>query len=518
MKRLSKLLALKNKHRKSKQHASERGAEGSLLDKTRNSDSSAPVLPIEIWQYIVELASCLPVAPSVSSPDLFHTGSNYIILPKEDEYSSWRDARTVQLVCRAWRTVAVKHAYERLVLCCERHMKPLARTLEESKQKDPDGLGHGRWVREIETRRTDCPGEADDNQEKLRAELKTFATLTVRIIRCVPNLEIYINKNGWAKPLGLNTYRAVMMEIGTHCGSSLLRLQWTASESPRWDDLKNLLSKTSNLRTLSLLYVNFARTNGDGGLLAGNHPPERCTLRNLTQLHLGPFPPPYGAEIPYWDPLLEFLMLSRNNADPATASPLPMLNTLSITPLNMLSTQTPSERFFVTYGAQLEHLATLDLTPEELVMQSHSESALPVFNRSLPTLLEACPKLRSLILNPLQPIPLFPRRLSHRKLERIALFPPSEGIVELPDRFSRFLQQPIGDMFAELTSGAFPRLCNLRLRDRGELGVLGMDDSREWIEEWQRKFEQRGIRFENGDGLRFMLTIEDSMEYMPDGI
>lgn len=72
--------------------------------------------------------------------------------------------------------------------------------------------------------------------------------------------------------------------------------------------------------------------------------------------------------------------------------------------------------------------------------------------------------------------------------------------------------------FTELSGGAFPRLRVLRLRDRGELECLGMSNSREWFADWQRRFEKEGIRFENGEGLRFTLTLEDSMEDMPDGL
>lgn len=535
MKRFSKLLSLKSRIRKSKSDSEDSFVRKELYNDVwecnmnmRFTDSSIPLLPIEIWQEIIELACSLPMTLSVSCPDLFNTGSTYICPSKEQEAKHWRVTRTLQLVCRSWRAMALRRAYRRVVLCCEEHMKLLVRTLEESKRNDPEGIGYGRWVHEIETRRTACsPFSTEDetlDEVKLRQDLYTFAVYTVRTFRCTPNLQVYINKNGWAKPLGLNTYRAVMIELGKHCGSSLLRLQWTASESPRWDDLKNLLCRTPNLRTLAILYVDFEQTNGDGGNLGV--PPERTSLPHLEQLHLGPFPRPYGAQIPYWDPLFEYLLPPRNIGDlphttppgppnvPASPPPLASLRTLSITPLNLLSKHTPSDRFFHAYGKQLEDLATSDVTPEELRVQSGYETS----NRTLSTILDACPTLHSLIFEPLQYSSFRLRPLAHPRVERVALFPATESVVDAPERISRLLRDPLGMTFTELSGGAFPRLRVLRLRDRGELECLGMSNSREWFADWQRRFEKEGIRFENGEGLRFTLTLEDSMEDMPDGL
>ncbi|KAH8107535.1 hypothetical protein DFH11DRAFT_1177375 [Phellopilus nigrolimitatus] len=396
-------------------------------------------------------------------------------------------------------------------------MAPLIDVLQKSKARDTKQRGYGWWVREIECRRGSCPSEAGSDAELIRAEIKAHSADTIRVLSCTPNLQICINKNAWGKPLGQTTNRHVLLALGNYCGASLQRLEWAASESPRWEDLRVLLYMTLHLRSLSLLFMSFNRTQAES-------PPiyeKPCFLRYLRELRLGPFPTPFGASIPYWDELLTFLMPLRNPPSYPTTLPidhddlqLPLLHSLSITPMNILIPDTPTERFLSIYGSRIQRLHTSNLTPKNVF--TLADSIAVAQNRALRTILALCPDLRSLVFNPLQPTQL---PLAHARLERIALFPPHENHVNVPRRvFTALIQKPVATIFTELLRGGFPKLKVLRLRDLGALGCLGPSQSKDWIEEWVRQLEEQGIRFENREGMRFTLTVEDSMEAMPDGV
>ncbi|THH08064.1 hypothetical protein EW145_g2964 [Phellinidium pouzarii] len=479
------------------------------------SASPLPALPIEIWYHILAFVCRVPGTLSVSLPDPFQAGTQ-ISDNRKQQRDSQRGACALQLVCRAWRSAAVRLTYERLVLCCEKHMKPLVEVLEKSKLRDTKERGYGYWVREVESRRGSCPSKAGNNAALIQAEVRSHVTISIRVLHCTQHLQIYINKNGWGKPLGQITYKFVLVALGKHCGASLQRLEWAASESPRWEDLRSLIQMTPYLRSLSLLHVAFKQSQVDSPLLTE----KPCYLRYLQELRLGPFPTPFGASIPHWDELLSFLMPPKKQSSFQHISSedcdlqLPALHSLSITPLNFLARDRPTERFFTIYGSRIRHIQTSNMTPKDVL--TLAESAAVVQNRALRTLLALCPDLRSLVFNPLQPTQL---PLAHARLERVALFPPHENHVNVPRRmFTALIQKPVDNIFSELLSGAFPNLRVLRLRDLGALACLGSSQSGDWIEEWGEKLEEQGIRFENRNGMRFMLTIEDSMEAMPDGV
>ncbi|TDL18784.1 hypothetical protein BD410DRAFT_467733 [Rickenella mellea] len=449
------------------------------------------ILPIEIWRRILSLACRLPGSLSFEAPDPFISGSP-LVLTDEEKAENTRHKIDVQLVCRAWRVICLEFSYESLVVCCRKHTLPLLNTLEGSKAEDPDARGHGWWTREIKFEIGSCP------DIPVTSGGPNMNAIVVRILRCTPNLAIYLNNNGFGKALGKHTHPTIMNALGRHCGLSLRRLEWSASESPRWDDLEVLLFETPRLRTLSVLHMIQTPTP---------HPRKPLTLKYLHSLSLGPFPTPIGVKIPTWDTVLA--------AFTQTPSPdelqLPSLTSLSITPINFVIPKSSTERFFLYYGPHLRTLRTSDLTPRDLFDSAFVAPGSS--NPSLRTILNLSPHLRSLVFNPLQPI-AYPTE--HACLERVAVYPPSEHPVSVPLRmYASQVQLPLDTLFEQLVGGAFPSLKVVRLRDQGAFGFLGR--TTEWLEQWRKQWDEKGIRFENRDGLSYAFTL-DLMEMLPDDV
>lgn len=473
-----------------------------------------PALPTEIWDHILAYVTRLSGKLNISLPDAFHVGVHDQIT-KKMERESRRNAGALQLVCRAWRVAAIKLTYEHITLCCHEHMQPLIAVLERTKARDPQSRGYGWWVKEIECRNGICPSSAGEDIEKKRVELEIYHAAVVRALQCTPNLMIYTNSNGWGGPLGFATHADVLVALGKHCGRSLKKLEWIASESPRFVELQTLLYETPYLRSLSVLHTFYPKQPVE---LLHEKP---CFLRYLRELRLGPFPTPHGAPVPVWDKFLTFLTPAEQPAPAPYCLPpepteeelqLPQIRSLSITPVNILKLHTPTERFLTIYGPRLRFLRTSNLTPKAVL--SLSESVAVRENRSLRTMLALCPHLRDLIFNPLQPTQ-FP--LAHPTLERIGIFPPHENAINAPKRmYDQVIQAPVDRLMQELLAGGFPNLKVVRLRDAGSFGFLGRSD--EWLDNWQPKMEERGIRFENRDGMKLDLYNMDCMEDIPDGV
>ena len=115
----------------------------------RFSSNALPALPVEIWHRIIMLAVRLPCTLSTRLADPFRNGAP--IYNSEQELQESRlVAVKVQLVCRAWRVVAIRLLHERYVLCCTAHTTPLVKALENSKAR---GCNYGVWTKELECRR-----------------------------------------------------------------------------------------------------------------------------------------------------------------------------------------------------------------------------------------------------------------------------------------------------------------------------------------------------------------------------
>ena len=214
---------------------------------------------------------------------------------------------------------------------------------------------------------------------------------------------IYCNNNGRGAALGLATHSDVLEALGRHCGHSLRKLVWNASESPRFVDLQSLLYETPYLHSLAVLHTFYPRED------AGITHEKPCFLRYLQELRLGPFPTPHGTTIPVWDNFLQFLMPPEQSPPAPDCPPpepiedelqIPRIHSLSITPMNILKLNTPTERFLTIYGPRLKLLRTSNLTPKDVL--SLSDSVAVVQNRSLRTILTLCPNLTGFVFNPLR--------------------------------------------------------------------------------------------------------------------
>ena len=230
-----------------------------------------PPLPVEVWRHIFALLIRVPgvLLSDRLDPFLETRGADVY-------WSMAPSTRTaLLLVSKDWYSIVSELIHEHIHLTCSKQLVTFADRLEQSKADD--------GVRALGslTRRVDV---------QLHNPHPSDAHHLARLLRCTPNLEIFINSNFYMSLTPnahtilppTQTPTEVIQALLTTCAHSLCRVEWTCNESPGWGDLMDLLRELRGLRSLTLANVY--------GTFPEKPRPEHLILPNLRTLILGDSP------------------------------------------------------------------------------------------------------------------------------------------------------------------------------------------------------------------------------------
>lgn len=303
------------------------------------------------------------------------------------------------------------------------------------------------------------------------------ATHLARLLRCTPNLEIFINSNFYMSltPSSqtilppLQTSTEVIQALLTTCAHSLRRLEWTCNESPGWSDLMDVLRVLRGLRSLTLanIYGSFPEKPRQ----------EHLILPNLRTLILGDSPSFSHASLGNV-PLNTLLLMLAKSPDQ-----LPHLHRLEgFSPF--------SPDFLRTHGHKIRIVRTVAYTP------------------LLPEIIAKCPNLETFVT-------IFPHQqldnLCHPSLKRIGIFPISEDIVGVPIQiFAAYIMKPLEDLMFQIEESNLPKLRQIRIRNTGTLA--GVVEHELFIQKWRQRWGSRGVRFDDKDGNPFQPEMSNKTD------
>jgi len=344
-----------------------------------------PALPVEVWRRILAFVTRFPGANAIDREDPF--ASQYE--PPESlqaDAELLEDRKRLLMVCRTWRPIVFEIMSEYMVICCDQHLLVIVERLEKSKTT-LGGNGLGEWTRRIDFQM---------NKGKCAGWLTTATPdIVVRLLRCTPNLAIYINNNISHVP-EFETSSKIIHALVTYCGKSLRRVEWNcAGERPSWSHLQSISHNVPNLQTLRI------------ACMPPYPPPPGCSAHipstRLKTLSLGLVPRPAHSILnfpPSWDPLLSWLATSKNH--------LPALEVLEATIL-------PDIDFFRKHGHKIRCLRVMSWSTPS----------------NFPTILHLCPNLRNLTLS-LKRIDVLHLPPNHPSLQRICVLPFNEDFIRVP--------------------------------------------------------------------------------------
>lgn len=376
---------------------------------------------------------------------------------RHDEFDAEDVAAMVsmKMVCRGWNEVLCELLAEYIIIYNKESLTVIVERLEASKKASKascgNGLGWGGLTRRIDLR-------MHRRDEDLPC-VETTAKL-IRLFRCTPNVEIFINSNGRNTQAPGRTHPKVMQEMVACFGDKLRRVDWSRAECPSWADLATLLQGTPNIETLSLITV-----YGQSIPLPEN---TSINLKYLKCLSLG-MPTNALPYIPHsWDPLLSCLSIAPQQ--------LPSLERFDVNPF-------PSEIFFVTHGYKIRTLRTT------------SADMMPF----LPSALDLCLNLHTLIIPPNTDLCISE---SHPSIERIGMFPLVEDLVGVPERiYENYVMVPLEECLLLLEGMSLPKLKVVRVRNVGSLADVV--DHSIILQMWWRRWNIRGVKFEDKLGRPF---------------
>ncbi|KAH7920184.1 hypothetical protein BV22DRAFT_1199082 [Leucogyrophana mollusca] len=409
-----------------------------------------PNLPVEIWRQILTMIVRIPGLLSLDKQDPFEHS------PEVEFHTDQLSHRVaLLLVCKDWHEVVTRLMHEHIIVTTEQQLSYIVEQLQSRRtvfERCPLGLC---------TRRIDLQLQSPDARVK---------KLIVRLLRCTPNLEIFINGN-----LHIDIHSGSRL---THCGSEVIktlstisaptlrRVEWIYNDCPSWSDLMLLLRSTPNLRSLAIANIHGSSTE--------NFRPEMLSLPHLRTLEIGNTP--------------SFSHASIGNA-PLNA----LLSTLSISPDQLPSLQrlegfSPfSPDFLRAHGPKIRIVRTVAQTP------------------LLPQIIAQCPNLDTFIA-------VFPHQLtvplSHPTLRRIGIFPVTENPIEVPPQiFDSYVMSPLCDLLDQIDKSVLPKLTHLRIRNAGTLAdVTNYPVS---LQKWWRRWNIKGVRFEDKNGRPFQVVESD---------
>ncbi|KAH0835853.1 hypothetical protein J3R83DRAFT_9722 [Lanmaoa asiatica] len=404
--------------------------------------SPLPPLPVEVWRHIFSLLIRVPGVLLSERLDPFSETRSVDIY--------WNMAPSTRLalllVSKHWCTIVSELIHEYIHLTCSKQVVIFADRLEQSKASD--------GVRALGslTRRVDI---------QLHNPQPDDARHLARLLRCTPNLEIFVNSNFYMTLTPgsqtilptLQTPTEVVQALLTTCAHTLRRVEWTCNESPAWSDLMDVLRELRGLRSLTLanIYGSFPQKPRQ----------EHLILPNLRTLILGDSPSFSHASLGNVPLNTLLLMLSKS------PDQLPCLHRLEgFSPF--------SPDFLRTHGHHIRVVRTVAYTP------------------LLPEIIAECPNLETFVT-------IFPHQqldnLYHPSLKRIGIFPISEDIVGVPIQiFAAYIMKPLEDLMCQIEESNLPKLRQIRIRNTGTLA--GVVEHAPFIQKWGKRWGSRGVRFD----------------------
>ncbi|KAJ7029260.1 hypothetical protein C8F04DRAFT_963174, partial [Mycena alexandri] len=359
-----------------------------------------------------------------------------------------QDRATIPLVCRSWRFMTSQIVLEYLRITSIPQLRAIVERFEEAQ------VGAlpfpGEWVQRIDFR--------------ISEPLTASPDLIPRLLRCTPNLMIYVNQNGSDDRPETKTPSSVLEALARHCGTSLRRIEWShVGEAPTWSDLADLCHRTPHLRTLRLTWI-FSYREPFLKVL------ELSTLRTLS---LGLIPDPIDTivDLPSsWDLLLEYFA--------ANPESLPLLRRfdIEIFPSNL--------SFFQIHGHKIRAFRTTNWSKPPM----------------LPSTLPLLPNLETLCLTQSTEYVTLPP--FHTTLRRICVAPfMDEQIVVPPRFFSAAVLTPLESLLLSIDSTQLPCLEEVRLRNIGILVNLVHEPL--WLLKWAKRWHFKGVKFCDMHGRSF---------------
>ncbi|KAI9459768.1 hypothetical protein HD554DRAFT_2041787 [Boletus coccyginus] len=412
-----------------------------------------PSLPVEVWRHIF--------SPLIRVPGLLRSDRLDPFSETRGVDVYWTMAPSTRtallLVCKDWYLIVSELIHEHIHLTCSQQVVIFANRLEKSKASD--------GVRALGSlaRRVDV---------QLHNPHPDDARHLARLLRCTPNLEIFVNSNFYMSltPSAqailppTQTPSEVIQTLLTTCAHSLCRVEWTCNESPGWSDLMDLLRELRGLHSLTLanIYGSFPEKPRQ----------EHLTLPNLRTLILGDSPSFSHASLGNVPLNTLLLMLSKS------PDQLPCLHRLEgFSPF--------SPDFLRTHGHKIGIVRTVAYTP------------------LLPEIIAKCPNLDTFVT-------IFPHQqldnLYHPSLKRIGIFPISEDLVGVPIQiFAAYIMKPLEDLMCQIEESNLPKLRQVRIRNTGTLA--GVVEHGRFIQKWRTRWSSRGVRFDDKDGNPFQTEI-----------
>ncbi|EGO03780.1 hypothetical protein SERLA73DRAFT_102061 [Serpula lacrymans var. lacrymans S7.3] len=414
---------------------------------------SLPDLPVEVWREILVSVVCTSEALCVDRGDPFSDIGDWEMSTLRRISKSRHRGSVLCLVCKDWYGIVQQLVCEQVVICSERHLLSVVERLE----KTVHGCVLGTCTRRVDLRIFFRGGTTTSYMENM-----------IRLLRVTPNLITYVNNNQHdvdVFPSGhaVQVPSEIMETLATYCGATLQRLEWNRDECPLWSDLVHICARTPKLRTLAsataivstrhwtptdtpVATFQHLRTLALGG--PAGHPPIE---NNSTTMSLQS-----------WDGLLPQLV--------SPAHSLPSLQRVEISPYF-------GTDFFVAHGPTIR---TLCFT---------STSA------SLPSILPACPRLKTLVIPPGGAMSFPP---AHASLRSICISPPAGYSDSIPQRIFYSIVMPyLMETISRIEPLHLPKLSRLRIRDTGVLS--GAAQCRPLQSLWSQ-WNARGVRFEDKHG------------------
>lgn len=211
-------------------------------------------LPIEIVEYILDLAGAFPDLSAHLSPPYFLYSADHV-LPLSAIKLSASTFFSLALVCKQWDAICTPRLYRCLAIVDDSDIVALLRTLEESQITATVSGGLGSLTRHLIIALSDTALNDDDSEGLVRRIQRRFGNLG-RLARCLPHLEILSISIFTQDTLGLRLpyygkdFAASVIQT---CAPSLfkLHLHHEALVLFSRQELRNLLESSPNLTAIT---------------------------------------------------------------------------------------------------------------------------------------------------------------------------------------------------------------------------------------------------------------------------
>ncbi|KAF9010035.1 hypothetical protein BDQ17DRAFT_1322739 [Cyathus striatus] len=418
-----------------------------------------PQLPTEVWRRVISYVVRLTGSASTELDDPFgppHVDEEY---PDADP-GIFDDRRSLLSVCLSWREMVIELTAEYITIFSQRELLHIISVFEASakRKKKKGGKALGDWTTRVD----------------FKILGSYCATDVGRLLQLIPNLLIFVNKNGSSHYVERKTPHEVIEAIVKHCGHSLRRIEWNGpGEPPTYHDLLYLTRGCPELTTLRLTCIYSYPAPEE---LVFPLPLPTLSLPKLKTLSLGMIPEPSELNPPdfsvVWDPLLSFLSVGGSCS-------LPQLERFEIEIFPV-----PLHPFFVVHGPKIRMFRVTTWSIGQL----------------LPETLEFCPNIESLVFS--HGTDEFKLPLSLPKLRRICIVPAVEYAVHVPLKvFNYAVLLPLDRLLMTVEEMNAPCLEEIWIRDNG--AFVDVLEHPNWLQGWWRRWNIRGVQFMNKIGKSF---------------